>query len=223
MFATGDEFYGIREYVRGDDLRMVHWASTAHRQTLMVRQMEQPWQPHATLYLDTRAQTHTAGAEGTLESAVSAAASLLYHLADHGYAVRLLTDADTGRGGPQPWEESMDRLAVLTASDNAGLGPSVAASRGGEGLFVAVLGVPDGRTDLARHPDLRALFGVKGFGQRLAVVTAEAGQVDRARRVAALLVGSGWRAVVQQPGAPLAPLWEDLSSSQPRHGVGAGT
>lgn len=223
VFATGDEFYGIREYVRGDDLRMVHWASTAHRQTLMVRQMEQPWQPHATLYLDTRAQTHTAGAEGTLESAVSAAASLLYHLADHGYAVRLLTDADTGRGGPQPWEESMDRLAVLTASDNAGLGPSVAASRGGEGLFVAVLGVPDGRTDLARHPDLRALFGVKGFGQRLAVVTAEAGQVDRARRVAALLVGSGWRAVVQQPGAPLAPLWEDLSSSQPRHGVGAGT
>lgn len=222
VFATGDEFFGMREYVRGDDLRMVHWPSTAHRQTLMVRQMEQPWQPHATLLLDTRSGVHTAGREGTLETGVSTAASVLYHLADHAYAVRLLTDADTGRGGPQPWEESMDRLAVLEPTDHTGLVPAVAAARGGEGLFVAVLGVPAGRGDLAHDPDLRALFGVRGFGQRLAVVVADPDRRERADRMVGLLVASGWRAAVRHPGEPLAPLWADLGSSQPRHGVAAG-
>ncbi len=58
LFTVGDEFYTMREYVQGDDLRQVHWPSTAHRQTLMVRQQEQPWQAQATVFCDTRQAAH---------------------------------------------------------------------------------------------------------------------------------------------------------------------
>lgn len=217
VFATGDEFYTMREYVRGDDLRMVHWPSTAHRQKMMVRQMEQPWQAHATVYLDTRRGGHTSGPDGTLERAVSVAASLVYHLADRGYAIRLVTDADTGRGGPQPWAESMDRLALLEATDNSGLGPSLAATRGGEGLFVAVVGVPDGRAEPAHHPDLRALYGVRGFGQRLAVVVTEPTATRRADLTAALLSAAGWQAATLPTTTPLGEVWARLMRPRARH------
>lgn len=223
VFATGDEFYTMREYVRGDDLRLVHWPSTAHRQTLMVRQMEQPWQAHATLYLDTRRASHTDGPDGTFEQAVSVAASLTYHLANRNYALRVVTDTDTGRSGPQPWEQSLDALAVLEPSDNTGLGPSAEATRGGEGLFVAVMGVPPGRGDLPSHPDLRAMFGIRGFGQRLALVVAPRKADARAEGTAALLAGAGWQVRTIRPGDALDDAWAALNQPRARGQSPAGT
>lgn len=220
VFATGEEFYTMREYVRGDDLRHVHWPSTAHRQTLMVRQMEQPWQAHATVYLDARAASHTPGPAGTLEKAVSLAASVVNHLAEHGYVLRLMTETTTGRGGPTAWQQAMDRLAVLQPSRIAGLGPSLASSRGGEGLFVAVLGVPPGGGDLTRHPDMRALFTVRGYGERLALVVTRPGD-ERADRTAALLRGAGWQTATVRPGQDPAGPWASLTRPTSRRGVAA--
>ncbi len=48
----------MREYRLGDDLRRVHWASTARTGDLMVRREEQPWQSRATVLLDTRRMAH---------------------------------------------------------------------------------------------------------------------------------------------------------------------
>ena len=50
----GDDFYALREYVVGDDLRRVHWPSTARHDELMVRQDEMPWQDRTTVVLDVR-------------------------------------------------------------------------------------------------------------------------------------------------------------------------
>ncbi len=219
VFAAGDDFYTMREYVRGDDLRHVHWPSTAHRQTLMVRQMEQPWQAHATVYLDTRTASHSAGPAGSLEKSVSLAASLVFHLAEAEYQIRLVTDVTVGRIGPQPWEAAMDQLAVLEPSTSTNLGPSLAATRGGEGLFAAVLGVPPGQEDLLRHRDMQGLFGVKGFGQRLALIVAERPGDPRAERAAVLLRGAGWRAATLAPGVPLADVWAVLNRPLSRHGA----
>jgi uncharacterized protein (DUF58 family) len=225
VMATGEDFYTMREYVRGDDLRHVHWPSTAHRQTLMVRQMEQPWQAHATVLVDARAAAHTGGPDGTLEAAVSAAASVVYHLADRGYQLRLLTDRTTGRVGPVGWAEALERLAVLEPGAGAGLGPAVAAARGGEGLAVAVVGVPPGTGDLAQHPDLRALYGLRGFGQRVAVVVtppAPSPGAERGERAAALLRAAGWSAATTAPGTPLAPMWAQLGRPAGRAAATAG-
>src|SRR5438270_830794 len=74
IVGSGDEFYALRAYEVGDDLRRVHWPSTARRDDLMIRQHEMPWQGRATVLLDVRQGAHT---EQSLEQAVSATASLL--------------------------------------------------------------------------------------------------------------------------------------------------
>src|SRR6266540_1748628 len=40
LFRTAEEFYTMREYVLGDDLRRIHWPSVARRGKLMIRQDE---------------------------------------------------------------------------------------------------------------------------------------------------------------------------------------
>ncbi|MEO6988740.1 MAG: DUF58 domain-containing protein, partial [Aquihabitans sp.] len=47
----GEEFAGLRPYVIGDDLRRVHWASSARIGDLLVRQDNPPWQGHLTIVL----------------------------------------------------------------------------------------------------------------------------------------------------------------------------
>ena len=77
-FASGSaEDVTVREYRRGDDLRRVHWRSSAHAGELMVRREEQPWQSRATLFLDNRKIAHVgSGPASSLEHAVVAAASI---------------------------------------------------------------------------------------------------------------------------------------------------
>ena len=40
--SAGDDFFTLREYQRGDDLRQVHWPSSARKDELMIRQLEMP-------------------------------------------------------------------------------------------------------------------------------------------------------------------------------------
>jgi uncharacterized protein (DUF58 family) len=97
----GDEFHSLRPYVIGDDLRRVHWPSTARRDELTVRQDERHQQGRTTVLLDVRRAVHT---ELSFERAVSAAASLLVVANLRGDEVRLVTtdgtDSGYGAGGP---------------------------------------------------------------------------------------------------------------------------
>src|SRR4029453_13745223 len=54
LFSQGDEFYTTREYRDGDDLRKVHWRSSAKKGQLMIRQEERPWQARAGIAIDLR-------------------------------------------------------------------------------------------------------------------------------------------------------------------------
>src|SRR4051795_11298294 len=90
----GEDDAATREYRRGDDLRRVHWRSTARTGELMVRREEQPWESRATVVLDDRAAAHRGeGPTASFEWAVSAAASVAVHLRHAGYKMRLVTDA----------------------------------------------------------------------------------------------------------------------------------
>ena len=55
---AGEDDVAPREYRHGDDLRRVHWRSTARYGELMVRREEQPWQSRGALLLDTRGYAH---------------------------------------------------------------------------------------------------------------------------------------------------------------------
>src|SRR5204863_139235 len=68
----GDDFFALREYEVGDDLRRVHWRSTARLGDLMLRQDELRFGEVATVLLDTRARAHRGDSfERALEVAAS--------------------------------------------------------------------------------------------------------------------------------------------------------
>ncbi len=100
--VAGEQDSSVREYAPGDDVRRIHWRSTAHHGELMVRQEEQPWQARLTVVLDTRGGGFTGeGPDSSFEWAVSAAASVVDHAARLGYEVDLVADTGTTvPGGP---------------------------------------------------------------------------------------------------------------------------
>lgn len=133
LTGAGDDFYALRPYVVGDDLRHVHWKSTARRDELMVRQDEMPWQGRATILLDTRADAHD---EHTFERAVSGTASVVVACAKRRYLVRLLTTGgdDSGFGAGQAHTELLlERLAVVDVDDAGSLARALALLRRSHG------------------------------------------------------------------------------------------
>lgn len=72
-------FHALREYVRGDDLRHVHWRSTARAGQLLVRQYHQTRRNHATVLLDDDVASYAKIDD--FELAVSVAASLVVRAA----------------------------------------------------------------------------------------------------------------------------------------------
>jgi uncharacterized protein (DUF58 family) len=88
----GDEFYALREYVTGDDLRRVHWAATARTDTLMIRQPENLLQGRLTVVVDLRSAVHD---PVTLEAVLSAAASIVVSGLRNRVHVRLMSTAGT--------------------------------------------------------------------------------------------------------------------------------
>jgi uncharacterized protein (DUF58 family) len=96
---TSEEFFALRQYVLGDDLRRVHWKSTARSQELMVRQDENPWQDRTTIALDVRPGSYD---EAAFERAVSAAASVASAAFRQRHVVRVVSsdgfDSGVGAG-----------------------------------------------------------------------------------------------------------------------------
>jgi hypothetical protein len=87
----GTDLVGLREYVPGDDLRRLHWATSARTGTLMVREDADPSLAHLTVLLDDRAGSYP-GAD--MEEAIEVAASLAMAAANSDHGVRLLTVCD---------------------------------------------------------------------------------------------------------------------------------
>jgi uncharacterized protein (DUF58 family) len=74
--STGDVL-GVRPYRRGDSPRRIHWAQSARHDRLIVCELQSNSRPVVMLVLDTDANVHTEGADGSFEWAVRAVASLV--------------------------------------------------------------------------------------------------------------------------------------------------
>jgi uncharacterized protein (DUF58 family) len=226
--SAGEEDAATREYRQGDDLRRVHWRSTARLGQLMVRREEQPWRSRCTILLDTRAVAHRGeGPASSFEWAVSAVASIGVHLVNTGYHVRLLTDsgASVSSGGHErngvgsDFEGALlDAMAVVGTSANRSCQDAAAALQrgGGDGLLVAVLGTLD-------HDEVR-LFARLRHGSTVAVAVlldtatwvtspGRGTQADYDGAVA-LLRASGWRVVQAKSGETIADVWPEAGRRQ---------
>jgi uncharacterized protein (DUF58 family) len=95
-WPTGFEFYGMRDYMDGDDPRRIVWRALAQYDKYLVREAEQGITDRVNIYLDSDSEYHASGHPSeTFESAVNIAASLgVRHLAD-GFSVSL--DVNSGR------------------------------------------------------------------------------------------------------------------------------
>jgi uncharacterized protein (DUF58 family) len=157
---SGEDFYALRPYAVGDDLRRIHWPSSARHDELLVRQNELPWQGRTTVLLDVRKAAHTGE---SLEVAVSAAASIVAATARRHDLVRLVTSAGSDSDfapGSDHIEAIMEHLAVVPASPAGSLRRAVEMlgrrSNGGA-LVVIVAEVPG--EDLRAAASLRSRYG----------------------------------------------------------------
>lgn len=89
----GTDLVGLHEYVLGDDLRRLHWATSARTGTLMVREDAEPSQAHVCVLLDDRASAYL-GDDDLFEEAVEVAAALCRAGAEEGLPLRLHTVSD---------------------------------------------------------------------------------------------------------------------------------
>jgi uncharacterized protein (DUF58 family) len=137
---SGEDFYALRRYVVGDDLRRVHWGATARHDELMVRQDELPWQGRVTVLLDVRMATVEPEA---LDVAVSAAASIVMACWRRQDLVRLVTTDGTDSGfaaGHGQVDAIMEHLATVEPSRENNFRASIEHLTHGSigGAFVAV-------------------------------------------------------------------------------------
>ena len=138
----GEEFANLREYRRGDDRRHIHWKSLARTGELFVKEFSLQAPRRHTVALDLRREGLRTQ-ENELEDAVSAAASVLTHLAGESLPFRLLdtgsVGADTGFGSEEDsYWEAMRLLATARADGVRHLGETVLGERGrlGEGVIL---------------------------------------------------------------------------------------
>jgi len=91
-------FHALREYVPGDELRHVHWRSSAKASTLQIRQYHDTRRSHLTVVLDAGASSYADPED--FETAVSVAASIAARAHRDGVEVSMLCGdhAVTGRG-----------------------------------------------------------------------------------------------------------------------------
>lgn len=146
-------FHGLREYVVGDDLRSVHWISTARHGKLVVRQNVDTAQPYTVVLLDLDPARYSAP---SFEEAVDVTASAVVSLSAGRAPVQLRTTAGDRVGGStyrdpaavidrltdvRPTESRLDQELVRLRRD-----------RGGTALVVVT-----GAIDLATLPAVAAM------------------------------------------------------------------
>ncbi len=218
----GEDDIATREYRHGDDLRRVHWRSTAKMGELMVRREEQPWESRATVLLDTRRVGHRGeGPTASFEWAVSAAASVAVHLRHSGYRIRLVTGGGTDIDSTEKDGDGvlLDALAEAELSLHGSIPPLVerVRHRGDGGLIIAVLGGLS-TTEAESLTALRA-SGTTCVALLIDPATwlnlseAERAQTNANHEAAVLtLLRAGWRVVSVTHGAKLHALWQAAAS-----------
>lgn len=104
-------FVSLRQYVSGDDPRLIHWPTTARVGSLMVREHVDQRRPQFTVIVDTSDNSAT---PDDFEEVVDAAASAAAHAVEHGLDVVVRTTSRDHPGRPDPLRDAVGVLELLT-------------------------------------------------------------------------------------------------------------
>jgi uncharacterized protein (DUF58 family) len=176
----------LRRYATGDDLRQVHWRSSARLGDLMVRGRTDTGRPGLVVLLDDRAGAH---GDDTFESACEAAGSIVAAALRADIAVRLVTTGGAelaGRPGLAGFLHLLAEVALRGADQpEHGLALAVTGRLAGSGDVLVCLTGPSGAGALSdlrrRYPSTRVVV----FGGPAAPFSARDGADFAARWPAA--------------------------------------
>jgi uncharacterized protein (DUF58 family) len=219
LSLTGEDFYALREYQPGDDIRRVHWPSTARLDELTIRQDELPWQGRTTVIADLRSIVHT---PDSFELALSAVASILSASWRTMSLTRMLTTdgTDSGFGSGHAHREALlEYLAAASPRD----GMSLVSVLGGLSRHGSTGGLVIVTTSRAATQDLAAAGALRpGFGASTVVLFERSAWDATPAGIQAPTKGvpSAGRFVRVTAGHPFAEAWEQ-SVTAGRRRVGA--
>ena len=218
--APSSDDVALRPYRTGDDLRRVHWRSSARRGELVVRQDERAARRPASVLLDLPQDDDAA------EWSISLACSIALALGGAGHHVRLLAgDLDGPVGHLQPDPDGVTAAAILDRAVDLTLPLDLTQRRfrvrsaldqivahPGPEIVVAVIGA-------LTADSLAVLAGLGQDGTARALVrvgrpgdpTPTEDQAGTARA----LERSGWGVATVSPGEDLAACWQRLVARDP--------
>jgi uncharacterized protein (DUF58 family) len=222
LHRSAAEFYTMREYVTGDDLRRIHWPSVAKTGSLMIRQDEATRRSSATVFLDNRQEVLGGRGLPGFERAVSVAASVGRALTRTGFAVRLATaDSPATVVTEELLLETLANIGPSRAHGTADVLKGLRAGSLGDATLVYVSAPPSGA-------DLPVITRVgSAFGRKVAVfvypappqsLAEDAASEIRSRAGAARasLLRSGWDVYTIAPDGRLADTWQNHETKRLR-------
>lgn len=177
-------FVSMREYVDGDDPRLIHWPTSARMGTLMLREHVELRRPEFTVVLDA---VDTVASAEDFEELVDVAASVAVHALRSGVNVTVRTTSRQFPGAPRPLDRETSILDLLTPvaqaphADNRSLA-EIFHSGIDHTTIVFVTG-PDGPSTTMRHTDKLSVVRV-GHGATAApgIALAAADAAEFAQR-----------------------------------------
>lgn len=203
----------LRDYREGDDLRRVHWPSTARTGTMMVRSDERAGRRPATVILDLPREPVA------LEWAISAAASIALSVLGSGHPVRLLGGTivpgtlrhlDT-RHSEEARAHLLNHTVDLVSAVSSGVASQQLARAVQHAHDDMVQGeVIVGIFDPLDKPALDALAPLGQTGHAWAIVRSGGDDDAQARATCAALRRTGWRATASTTRDNLEAVWTTL-------------
>ncbi len=208
----------LRDYREGDDLRRVHWKSSARRGSMLVRSDERAGRRPATVIMGLPQDPDA------LEWTISASASIALSVLDSGHPVRLLgggLSPDVSQHDQDPTSAlararlldltvDLEPPASITAQDRHVIAAAREAARSAPAGEV-IIGMFEPLTKEA----LEVLVPVAEGGRAWALVrtSSNVSQRERAEDTLRALRRGGWRAMALAAGDDLPKAWSTLLTS----------
>ena len=206
----------LRDYREGDDLRRVHWKSSARRGEMLVRSDERAGRRPATVVLDLPRES------GPLEWTISTGASIALSVLSSGHPVRLLGGTIEPDGDEHSQSPALARVNLLNQTLDLRLPVSAATAEkdlvraGREAAVSAHSGdVTVGVFEPLSPDALRALLPIGDHGRAWAIVRAggDSAQREAADATVKTLRRAGWRATAVGATDDLSRMWTTLLTS----------
>jgi len=206
----------LRDYREGDDLRRVHWKSSARRGEMLVRSDERAGRRPATVILDLPREAVP------LEWTISTGASIALSVLASGHPVRLLGGAIEADRDDNSSSPAVARVNLL--NQTLDLRPPASAASAEKDLVragrEAAVSAQSGDVTLGVFEPLAAdalsaLLGIGDHGRAWAIVRADGdpGGREAADSTVTTLRRAGWRAIAVGAGDDVSRMWTTLLTS----------